>query len=97
MRARSQGRAPKGPPRLADRADSFLAKHVAAGCSRFVLALNFLMPWGSFVAYLAPRDVAAPGTAAAGSPMGGDPRVKISYLAKGTNMRRYGHFVIGES
>lgn len=66
----------KGPPRLVDRADSFLAKHVAAGSPRFVLALNFLMPWGSFVAYLAPRDTPA-GSSAAGSPTGGDPRVKL--------------------
>ena len=64
----------KGPPRLVDRADSFLAKHVASGNPRFVIALNFLMPWGSFVTYLAPR------TTDSHSPHGGDPRVYILLL-----------------
>ena len=56
-------------PPLAERADSFLAKHLAGGGTRFVLALNFLMPWGSFVAYFAPRDLGS-----GGSPSAGDPR-----------------------
>ena len=36
-----------------------------------MLALNFLMPWGSFVCYLSPRANVGP----PGSPLGGDPRV----------------------
>jgi hypothetical protein len=71
MHLQSKGKS-KGPPRLVDRADSFLAKHVASGNARFVIALNFLMPWGSFVTYLAPRSTDSH------SPHGGDPRVRTN-------------------
>ena len=65
-----------GLNRLVDRQDSYLAQHLAAGGggggvgARFVLAINFLMPWGSFVTYLSPR----PGAAPPGSCLSGDPR-----------------------
>ncbi len=77
-------------PLVERRDNNFLVQSLRAGSGsdRFILAVNFIMPWGNFVAYLSPkvrrgdRNTNSDGP---WSPLSGDPRLDpmIARLASG--------------
>jgi len=72
---------------LKDRPDSYLHKHIQTKGknAEFILALNFVMPWGSFVCYLSPPSDGDPQKQDPTSPLTGNEKMDkmISRICSG--------------